>query len=198
MSKTLFLIVGASGSGKTTLVSQLENLHNLSPIPSYTTRPPRSDSEYGHIFTNDEGFSQLKNVVAYTLYNGYQYGATAEQVDVHDLYVIDPSGVDFFKKAYRGKKQIKVIYIKSPIHTREQRMLERNSDYKSAIESGDIDKAFKSYGYIMERIINDFSEFKDFEKEADFIVENNDDTRFSDIVNDVWQFIRKERWEYDE
>ena len=32
-----------------------------------------------------------------------------------------------------------------------------------------------------------------FEKETDFIVENNDDTRFSDIINSVWQFIRKER-----
>ena len=192
-NKTLFLVVGASGTGKTTLVSQLENLHNLSPIPSYTTRPPRSDSEYGHIFVNDEAFTQLKNIVAYTLYNGYQYGATLEQVDVHDLYVIDPSGVDFFKKAYRGKKQIKVIYIKSPIHTREQRMLERDSNYQSAIEKGDIGKAIQIYNTIMERIINDFSEFMNFEREADFIVENNDNTRFSDIINSVWQFIRKER-----
>ena len=191
-NKTLFLIVGASGTGKTILVSQLENLHNLSPIPSYTTRPPRSDSEYGHIFVNDEAFTQLKNIVAYTLYNGYQYGATSEQVDVHDLYVIDPSGVDFFKKAYRGKKQIKVIYIKSPIHTREQRMLERDSNYQSAIEKGDIGKAIQIYNTIMERIINDFSEFMNFEREADFIVENNDNTRFSDIINSVWQFIRKE------
>ena len=191
-NKTLFLVVGASGTGKTTLVSQLENLHNLSPIPSYTTRPPRSDSEYGHIFVNDEAFAQLKNIVAYTLYNGYQYGATSEQVDIHDLYVIDPSGVDFFKKAYRGKKQIKVIYIKSPIHTREQRMLERDSNYQSAIEKGDIGKAIQIYNTIMERIINDFSEFMNFEREADFIVENNDNTRFSDIVNSVWQFIRKE------
>ena len=186
-NKTLFLVVGASGTGKTTLVSQLENLHNLS------TRPPRSDSEYGHIFVNDEAFAQLKNIVAYTLYNGYQYGATSEQVDIHDLYVIDPSGVDFFKKAYRGKKQIKVIYIKSPIHTREQRMLERDSNYQSAIEKSDIGKAIQIYNTIMERIINDFSEFMNFEKEADFIVENNDDTRFSDIINSVWQFIRKER-----
>ena len=192
-NKTLFLVVGASGTGKTILVSQLENLHNLSPIPSYTTRPPRSDSEYGHIFVNDEAFTQLKNIVAYTLYNGYQYGATLEQVDVHDLYVIDPSGVDFFKKAYRGKKQIKVIYIKSPIHTREQRMLERDSNYQSAIEKGDIGKAIQIYNTIMERIINDFSEFMNFEREADFIVENNDNTRFSDIINSVWQFIRKER-----
>ena len=192
-NKTLFLVVGASGTGKTTLVSQLENLHNLSPIPSYTTRPPRSDSEYGHIFVNDEAFAQLKNIVAYTLYNDYQYGATSEQVDVHDLYVINPSGVDFFKKAYRGKKQIKVIYIKSPIHTREQRMLERDSNYQSAIEKGDIGKAIQIYNTIMERIINDFSEFMNFEREADFIVENNDNTRFSDIINSVWQFIRKER-----
>lgn len=193
MNKTLFLIVGCSGSGKTTLVSQLEKLHNLSPIPSYTTRPPRSNGEYGHIFVNDETFAQLKNVVAYTLYNGYQYGATSEQVDVHDLYVIDPSGVDFFKKAYRGNKQIKIIYIKSPIHTREQRMLERDSNYQSAIEKGDIGKAIQIYNTIMERIINDFSEFINFEREADFIVENNDNTRFSDIINSVWQFIRKER-----
>ena len=72
-------------------------------------------------------------------------------------------------------------------------MLERDSNYQSAIEKSDIGKAIQIYNTIMERIINDFSEFMNFEKEADFIVENNDDTRFSDIINSVWQFIRKER-----
>ena len=192
MNNTVFLIVGESGSGKTTLVSALEKQRNLKSILSYTTRPSRSDNEYGHIFVNNEAFSQLKNIVAYDVYNGYKYGATAEQVDNHDLYVINPNGVDFFKKAYHGNKQIKVIYIKSPIHTREQRMLERNMDYKSAIKTGDIDKALKIHSEVMERILNDFYEFRDFEKKADLVLTNDDNTSMNSLIIQAWEFIRKE------
>ena len=50
MNETIFLIIGESGSGKTTLVSSLEKQKNLKSIQSYTTRPPRYENEYGHIF----------------------------------------------------------------------------------------------------------------------------------------------------
>lgn len=172
----IFIIVSESGSGKTTLVSALEKQRNLKSISSYTTRPKRSENEYGHTFVNEDEFSQLKDIVAYTEYNGYKYCATTEQVETHDLYVINPSGIDFFKKSYHGNKSIKIIYIKSTISTRIKRMEQRGDTFPN----------------IMERIVNDRFEFANIEKEADFIVENNDDTQFNTVVAKAWEYIRKE------
>lgn len=195
MNDTIVLIVGESGSGKTALVSALEKQKSLISIPSYTTRPKRSENEYGHIFVNDEDFSQLKDIVAYTEYNGYKYCATSEQVENHDLYVIDKAGVDFFKKAYHGKKQVKTIYIKSSISTRVKRMEDRfiadNNINIDNLSSEDINAILKNFGNIMERIVNDSIDFKNVEHIADLVVENNNRS-FQDMVKEVWEFISNE------
>lgn len=179
MKGTIFLIVGESGSGKTTIVSSLEKKYNLTSIPSYTTRPPRSKNEYGHIFVTQEEFDSLQNLVGYTKYNGYEYCATSEQVEEHDLYVIDTKGVDYFKTSYRGKKQVKVIYIKSSISTRIERMEQRGDDFPS----------------IMERIINDVIDFRNVSTYADYIIENNKDANLKNVIFQVWEYIREQRKE---
>ena len=109
---TIFLIIAPSGAGKTTLAGQLEKMYGLQSIQSYTTRPPRYDGETGHIFVSDKEFDELKDMVAYTEFCGHRYCATAEQVENNDLYVIDPKGVEYFRQAYHGNKQIKTIYIR--------------------------------------------------------------------------------------
>ena len=61
MNETIFLIIGESGSGKTTLVSSLEKQKNLKSIQSYTTRPPRYENEYGHIFVSENEFNSTSS-----------------------------------------------------------------------------------------------------------------------------------------
>lgn len=174
MKKNIFLIVAPSGAGKTTLATALEKQHNLKSIQSYTTRPPRYEGEIGHIFVTENEFSKLQDIVAYTEFCGYKYCATKEQVENNDLYAIDPYGVDFFKKAYHGSKDVKVIYISSPLHIRYERMKDRGDSYSMALE----------------RVCNDIMDFRGFEEKADFIVENNDDTYFSNVINKTWEYIR--------
>ena len=125
MTKNIYLFVAQSGCGKTTITESLENNHDLKSIQSYTTRPQRCNGETGHIFVSDEEFDKLENLVAYTLFNNYRYATTAEQVDTHDLYVIDPKGVEYFKEHYKGEKGIKIIYLTSPLTTRYERMVVR-------------------------------------------------------------------------
>lgn len=176
MGDTIFLIVGESGSGKTTIVTALEKKYELTSIPSYTVRPQRSENEYGHIFVTQEEFDKLQNLVGYTNYNGNDYCATSEQVDENDLYVIDTKGVEYFKTNYRGKKQVKIIYIKSSISTRIERMEKRGDDFS----------------LIMERIINDVIAFKNVSSYADYIVENNKDTNLKNVIFQVWDYIREQ------
>ena len=147
----IYLILGESGSGKTTIQTLLCKQHDLKAVSSYTTRPPRGEDEIGHIFVTDDEFDKLENIVAYTEYNNNRYCATYEQIEDNDLYVIDIDGIDFFKKVYRGNKDIKIIYILSPIHTRAERMEIRNEKFSK----------------IMERVVNDVIAFKNAKNLAD-------------------------------
>ena len=184
MSKFIFLIVGCSGSGKTTITEHLEKKYGLKSIQSYTTRQPRYDGETGHTFVSDEEFDKLTDMVAYTEFDSKRYCATAEQVENNDLYVIDPKGIDFFMKSYKGNKIPKVIFISSDLTTRYERMV-RRAEVKGStyIEAVDI---------ALGRIKNDVNEFYDYihnRASIDYIVNNNQNDNLNNVVNKIYKYI---------
>ena len=182
--KNIYLIVGCSGSGKTAITEKLEELYNLKSIQSYTTRQPRYNGETGHIFISDEEFDKLTDMVAYTEFAGNRYCSTAEQVENNDLYIIDPKGVDFFMKSYKGNKIPKVIFISSDMTTRYERMKSRaeenGSEYMDAVKSS------------LERITNDVVEFYDYihgQTQIDYTCKNNADDKLEDVVDRIYKYI---------
>ena len=182
--KTIFLITGCSGIGKTTITEQLEQQYGLKSIQSYTTRQPRYDGETGHTFVSDEEFDKLTDMVAYTEFDSKRYCATAEQVENNDLYVIDPKGIDFFMKSYKGNKIPKVIFISSDLTTRYERMV-RRAEVKGStyIEAVDI---------ALGRIKNDVNEFYDYihnRASIDYIVNNNQNDNLNNVVNKIYEYI---------
>ena len=184
MGNCIFLIVGCSGSGKTTITEQLEQRYGLKSIQSYTTRQPRYDGETGHTFVSDEEFDELTDMVAYTEFAGNRYCATAEQVENNDLYIIDPKGVDFFMKAYKGSKTPKIIFISSNLTTRYERMVGRaetkGKSHQEAIESS------------LTRIVNDAGEFYDYiqgQAWIDYVCKNNSNDKLEDIVDKIFNYI---------
>lgn len=184
MGNCIFLIVGCSGSGKTTITEQLEQKYGLKSIQSYTTRQPRYDGETGHIFISDEEFDKLTDMVAYTEFAGNRYCAIAEQVENNDLYIIDPKGVDFFMKAYKGSKTPKIIFISSNLTTRYERMVERaettGKSHQEAIESS------------LTRIVNDAEEFYDYiqgQAWIDYVCKNNSNDKLEDVVDKIFDHI---------
>ena len=184
MGNCIFLIVGCSGSGKTTITEQLEQKYGLKSIQSYTTRKPRYDGETGHIFISDEEFDKITDMVAYTEFDSKRYCATAEQVENNDLYIIDPKGVDFFMKAYKGSKTPKIIFISSNLTTRYERMVERaetkGKSHQEAIESS------------LARIANDAGEFYDYiqgQAWIDYVCKNNSNDKLEDVVDKIFDHI---------
>ena len=184
MGNCIFLIVGCSGSGKTTITEQLEQKYGLKSIQSYTTRKPRYNGETGHIFISDEEFDKLTDMVAYTEFAGNRYCATAEQVENNDLYIIDPKGVDFFMKAYKGSKTPKIIFISSNLTTRYERMVGRaetkGKSHQEAIESS------------LARIANDAGEFYDYiqgQAWIDYVCKNNSNDKLEDVVDKIFDHI---------
>ncbi len=133
MSNSLFLFVGPSGCGKTTVTELLEANHGETSIRSYTTRKPRFANEDGHIFVSFSEFDELKDLVAYTEYNGNKYGTTKEQVDNSSLYVVDIVGVETLLENYKNtERPIRIFYFDSTVATRIKRMMDR-SDSDTAI-----------------------------------------------------------------
>ena len=125
-NKTLFLFVGKSASGKTTVDNMLE-ADGYDQISSYTTRPPRYEGEIGHTFISDEEYDKLKNIMAFTLYNGYRYCTTLEQVQEADIYVVDPAGVQTLIDNYDLlQRKLCIIYFSANVYNRIERMLSRH------------------------------------------------------------------------
>jgi guanylate kinase len=125
MSDTLYLFVGKSASGKTTVANFIEKKHGFKQVNSYTTRPSRYEGEIGHIFLSDEDFDELGEMVAYTEYNGFRYGTTAEQLDQCQIYVVDVPGVETLLQRYQTDRPITIIYFDTTVHTRINRMIDR-------------------------------------------------------------------------
>lgn len=183
-NKFIFLVIGASGSGKTTITERLETKYGLKSIQSYTTRPSRYDGETGHTFVSNDEFDELTDMVAYTEFAGNRYCATAEQVENNDLYVIDPNGIDYFMKSYKGKKIPKIIYIDSDLNTRYERMVKR-AEEKGDIFLTAVDKA-------LSRIKTDVVEFYDYthnNAHVDFTVDNNKNDNLIQVVNKIYDYI---------
>lgn len=126
MNKPLFLFTGRSASGKTSIANMLE-ADGYSQVNSYTTRPPRYEGEKEHTFISEEEYSNLENIVASTLYNGYHYCTTLDQIQDADIYVIDPVGVKTLIDNYNKiNRYIYILYFDASICNRIRRMMERH------------------------------------------------------------------------
>lgn len=167
-SPYIFCVVGASGSGKTTQTEWLRDAirklfesrkidaDGLRCVESMTTRKPRFDGETGHVFLSKEEFDRYE-MVAYTMFDGNEYGVPAEMLDERELYVIDIEGVKTLRERYHGKP-IVVIYLDITPEEAARRMRER----------GDSEEK------ISKRLANDEVMFADLEGlAADYVIDAN-------------------------
>ena len=150
-SKQFMLFVGRSGSGKTTIVEELKKKYGLKDIESYTTRKPRFEGEPGHTFVSVEDIPNKEEMVGYTEYNGNFYWATQKDVEASDMYVIDTSGIEFFRKHYKGEKPYIIFQIYAPPEECKRRMITRGDSEKAAQERIEYDK--KAFAHIDSDVI---------------------------------------------
>lgn len=173
MGKYFYLVVGKSGSGKTTVMAMLQEKFGLKAVPSYTTRPKRFEGETGHTFVTKNEYFALKNRLAETVYHGDCYGTTEQQLEEHDLYVVEPSGVEYFRNVYKGKKPFKVVFIYTSEYTRKHRMKARGDAKERIKQRLDIDKKL----------------FDGMAKKADAVISN--EHSIEECAEELYKFIQK-------
>ena len=155
MKDILICLVGPSGSGKTSLAYALQEKYGYNVIQSYTTRPKRYEGEKGHRFVDVEdrphvyinkNVMELKdNIIAWNIYNGYEYWTTREQYQGKgvSLYVVDAPGVKMLRDTVKDA-EIVVIALWTDADTRWDRLCERGDNHTDIIEriAYDNNKAF--------------------------------------------------------
>lgn len=173
----LYCIVGPSGSGKSTVTwaiqKRLEQINAprvLKPVESMTTRPPRYPGEPGHVYVSKEEFDTYE-MVAYTMFDGNEYGVPAEMLDECDFYVIDIDGVKTLRKRYKGKELV-VVYLDITPEESAKRMYDRGA---SEVE-------------VKKRLANDAVMFADLDGlAADYIIDANRSKK--EVLDDLCKVI---------
>lgn len=182
--KTIYLIMGESGCGKDSMVNSLCKRYGYRRVRSYTTRPSRRThtDKLSHIFVNDQEFNDLKNLVAYTEFDGYRYGTTKEQLEDSDLYIIDFAGIKYLEQIYDGNCDLKIIYITSSEADRFLWLKQRYGGDAAATEQA------------MHRIKHDRLAFNNEEcrVNADYIIENSTYKTLEEVTEELHNIIVNE------
>ena len=112
----------------------------------------------------------FSDLVAYTYFNNQHYGATQQQCDDADIYVVDKQGIIELKEKYKSTRNVITVLL----YTSEEELIER------------MQKRGDSEDTINQRVFNDIKEFANIELLADYITENINIKDTVDYIYDIW------------
>jgi guanylate kinase len=157
--KKVICLIGESGSGKTTIVESLSKM-GFDILQSYTTRKPRTENEWGHLFCSVEEYEAFKangDIVAYSYFNNYHYFSTKEQMYKTDFYVVDFDGAVDLKNNINDIDFI-LVYLQVPTDIRIERMMQRGDSESFAISRVNHDSVKFSENKFFDYSINNTGE----------------------------------------
>ncbi len=157
----MIILVGASASGKTATALALQNKYGLKKAVTTTTRKKRINEVDGidYFFVSRKEFlkrNKENKFVETTLYNDNFYGCGVDQVSDDRIIVLDPNGVNSFRKL--KDNHIKIFLIESSEETRKNRMISRGDEKDKIVqrlENDIIDFDEKRIGKVDAKIVTD-------------------------------------------
>lgn len=178
----IIVLLGSSGSGKSTIENELVIHHNFEKIISYTTRQPREYEINGkdYYFIDSDTFNEAISRNLFAEYDEYSqnrmYGTLkSDYTKGNKVSVLTPNGLRQLKKNFPNEDIFSVL-IEANLGTRIKRYIDRCGTDKFSYD----DK-----NEISARVERDFGMFLGLEKEVDLVVQNNENTKISDIVKKI-------------
>lgn len=177
--RKIILLIGESGAGKTTIGYELQK-QGFKYLKSYTTKPKLTDTN-DHTYVTAEEFEHISDMVCKDKYGDYWYGATKEQIDDSDIYVINPGGARQFLQNYQGEKQALVVKVVTDrdehkdFKNRYERIYEENKNHGMSIVDASSNAAL--------RIARNRSEYQNIDDIIDVTVVNDSSNAVLDICN---------------
>ena len=155
----MLILVGHSASGKTEIANELKRDYEMKKIITYTTRPIRINEVNGidYHFVSEEEFLKLKEqdfFVETTIFNGYYYGSSKNDVKDDAVVILDPIGLANFKNSKLDN--LIAIFLNCDEEIRYKRMISRGDDPQKAKERLIHDREKFSYDKLrgIDEIIN--------------------------------------------
>ena len=183
----MLVILGKTSSGKDKTVNELISKHGFKKLITYTTRPMRKNEKQDvtYHFISEHEFSQKVNenfFVEWKSYNtefGTWYYGTAledlENADDNTIIILTPDGYrDIINKLSNKPKS---VYIYANNATIKERLIARGDNKDEA----------------QRRLEHDNVDFKGIENEVDKIFYNNKGTNIEDVVNNILNWLKKEK-----
>lgn len=162
---TLITVIGPSGAGKDTVADILVDMTGFEKLCSFTTRPMREGEKQGreHLFVKQCTTPPEKRLT-YTVYGGYEYWTTVEQLNSHAVYVIDEEGLRSLRQRF-PEIDIVTVFVTAKESVRLERgvspqRIERDSSHLHTID-------IRSYDYV---VINNES-FESLFDKVSFVAE---------------------------
>lgn len=118
----LITITGPSGAGKDTVARMLSETTGIPVLVSYTTRKMREGEQNGreHWFVSPDMVPDKKDMLAYTVYGGYEYWTEIMQIGDAAIYVIDEEGLRDLHDRFPYINLVS-IYVRANKHIRRMR-----------------------------------------------------------------------------
>ena len=127
MNRTV-IIIGKSGSGKTTLCDLIETRLEIKQIRTYTTKPPRSELDDSHVWSDIECYKQdehFDNILCQTRFGIHTYWTRKDQIQGVQTLVVDVNGLN---KLYETNLKLVVINLVADERMRFIRIEQDNLD----------------------------------------------------------------------
>lgn len=166
---TIVAIIGPSGAGKDTVADIIADMTGFEKLISYTTRPMREGEKQGreHHFVK-QCTTPPEKFLANTVYGGYEYWTTIEQLNNHAVYVIDDEGLRSLRQRF-PEIDIVTVFVTAKESVRLERgvspqRIERDSSRLSTTNIGSYDHVvinnesfealFDKVSFVAERIMS--------------------------------------------
>ena len=177
----MIVLAGASASGKTEVAKMLAKKYGITKVITTTTRPMRHGEVDGkdYFFVSKEKFEEkihAGDFVEYTLYNGYMYGSTKDQIADNKCVVIDPAGLRSYIAL--NNPTIVTFFLEADEKTRKERMIFRGDD---------LDK-------VESRILHDRIAFKKKNiTKVDYMIDSSINRTIENVADEIYRIYSKKQ-----